>query len=103
MVQHHGHDRRERFRSRVVSHPDPPGKPSGQWPRHDAFCDEIIQFCEKHVPGYDGVSFDLEGIRVFRFRAGSKIVPTKEPDFPLYNPPTTFAADARLRSLGSTQ
>lgn len=63
---------------------DPPGKPSGQWPRHDAFFDEILAFCGKHFPGYDGVSFDLEGVRVHRFRAGTKIDPAKEPDFSLY-------------------
>lgn len=81
--------------------PDPPGKPSGQWPRHDAFCDEIIGFCEKRFPGYDGISFDLEGIRVARFKTGSKIDPKKEPDFPLYQQSLQSGEEKeRLDALG---
>jgi len=81
--------------------PDPPGRPAGQWPRHDAFCDEIIQFCEKWFPGYDGVSFDLEGVRVYRNRAGSKIDPTKEPDYPLYQQSLASGEEKeRLAALG---
>lgn len=80
---------------------DPVGKPSGQWPRHDAFCDEIIGFCEKRFPGYDGISFDLEGIRVIRFRIGSKIDPAKEPDFPLYQASLQSGEEKeRLDTLG---
>lgn len=53
--------------------------PLGNSPRHDAFCDKILAFCEANFPGYDGVSFDLEGVPVFR-----RGKPDKQPDFKLW-------------------
>lgn len=51
-------------------------------PRHDAFCNAILKFCEDHFPGYDGVSFDLEGVSVMG--PFTKRKPKDEPDWHLY-------------------
>lgn len=57
-------------------------QPLGNSPRHDAFCNAILKFCEDHFPDYDGVSFDLEGVSVMGTH--SQRDPTKEIDWALY-------------------
>ena len=58
-------------------------EPLGNSPRHDAFCNKILAFCEQNFPAYDGVSFDLEGVSVVDAETTGRD-PTKEPDWPLY-------------------
>lgn len=69
-------------------------------PRHDTFCNAILAFCEQHFPGYDGVSFDLEGVSVMGPHTQRK--PKDEPDFALYQRYLAVGGEEhkRLQRLG---